>query len=89
MKKARKKSNFNEGETMMRLYEEIKAKEIRIVELTKSVRLLGRLADYAGKRLVDEAAENADPREMHRRIEERKFLIEKVKKLELKLEHDE
>ena len=39
----------------MKLYDDIKAKENKVAEMTKAVKLLQRLSKYAGKRLVDEA----------------------------------
>jgi hypothetical protein len=41
----------------MKLYDDIKAKENKVQEMTKAVKLLNRLSKYAGKRLVDEATE--------------------------------
>ena len=53
----RKRANYNENGTIMKLYDDIKAKENKVAEMTKAVKLLNRLSKYAGKRLVDEASE--------------------------------
>ena len=73
----------------MKLYDDIKAKENKVAEMTKAVKLLNRLSKYAGKRLVDEASEQEEPRDMQRKLMERKFMIEKVKDLEVKLSQDQ
>jgi hypothetical protein len=73
----------------MKLYDDIKAKENKVAEMTKAVKLLNRLSKYAGKRLVDEAQEQEEPRDMQRKLMERKFMIEKVKDLEVKLSQDQ